>query len=131
MTASHLSLIRQQPCVACDAMGCHAHHAVGGSMVERVGVRGAATKASDYLALSLCPAHHQGDCGIHTLGVKTWERRYGEQAAHLDRLGRTLGLDLFALAHEEAEQERAGRRQKPIVKKHRPYQPPKKQVPRK
>lgn len=37
---------------------------------------GIAQRASHYLAIPLCPAHHQGDAGIHGLGTREFERRY-------------------------------------------------------
>jgi hypothetical protein len=33
-------------------------------------------RASDYLAIPLCPEHHQGQDGIHGLGTREFERRY-------------------------------------------------------
>jgi hypothetical protein len=44
----------------------------------------------DYMTLiPLCHTHHQGAEGIHTLGVKAWEKIYGTQA---ELLAATLRL---------------------------------------
>ena len=60
--------------------------------------RGMSRKVSDWLCLPLHPDYHTGDYGIHTLGVKTWEKTFGEQAELLDQLGLRLGYDLWELA---------------------------------
>ena len=36
-----------------------------------------ASKNKDFIPL--CHHHHQGGEGIHTLGTKTWEKKYGKQ----------------------------------------------------
>lgn len=77
-------------------------------------------RASDFLALPICFHHHQGAEGIHQLGVNTWEHEFGDQAWHLERMGRTLDVDLFDLAGIEKETKRANRK----------YTPPTKQTPR-
>lgn len=121
MSETHLRAIRELPCCVCGVMPSgFSHHAVGGSMVARVGVRGAAMKSSDWLALPLCHTHHQGKWGIHIIGAHTWEREFGDQAWHLERLGRQLDCDLFELAAAEGQTKRASRR----------YTPPTKIVPR-
>lgn len=121
MSEAHLKNIRQMPCCVCGVTPAgFAHHALGGSMVAKVGVRGAAMRASDFLALPLCQHHHQGAEGLHTIGVRTWEAEYGDQVWHLERMGRQLDCDLFALAGIEQETKRKSRR----------YTPPTKQVPR-
>ena len=121
MSAAHLTNLRQMPCCVCSVTPAgYAHHAVGGSMLAKVGMRGAAMRASDWLALPLCHGCHQGEQGIHTIGVRTWEAEFGDQAWHLERMGRKLDCDLFELAFAEMNERRAKRR----------YTPPTKQVPR-
>lgn len=46
-------------------------------------------RASNWLAIPLCPEHHQGDSGLHGLGTKAFYGRY-----RLDE------LDLLALTIE-------------------------------
>jgi len=38
---------------------------------------GAARRAPDSEAIPLCPEHHRGSTGLHGLGRKAFERRYG------------------------------------------------------
>jgi hypothetical protein len=59
------------------------HHCGGGSVLDSGIKRGVGQKNSDDLTIPLCPHHHNGDEGIHTLGVRTWEERYGRQTEHL------------------------------------------------
>lgn len=47
----------------------HLHH-------QRTGT-GAGRRASDLDVCPLCPEHHTGNTGIHGLGRKAFERRYG------------------------------------------------------
>jgi len=76
----YLADVRRLPCEICvrlsgllaEAWNCvvsQAHH-------PRTGV-GAGRKASDMDAIALCYEHHQGNDGIHGLGRKLFERRYG------------------------------------------------------
>lgn len=83
------------------------------------GCQGLSDAEFRFLALPLCHHHHQGEEGIHT-GVRTWEKEFGDQAWHLERMGRMLDCDLFAMAAAEGQTKRANRR----------YTPPTKQVPR-
>lgn len=115
MVKSHLALVASMQCVVCGRLPVNAHHAVGGSIFVRIGPRGR-HKHSDFLTLPLCPVHHQGVAGIHTIGVQTWEAQFGFQSVMLDRLGALLGLDLWKLASEETEQKRAARKAKPSTK---------------
>lgn len=78
-------------------------------MLERLGVRGT-KKHSDYLVLPLSYRAHQGVDGIHTIGVETWEAKFGSQAEMLDELGRRLGVDLFKLAESDRAESKAGRK---------------------
>lgn len=36
-------------------------------------------KSCDFATMPLCPNHHTGDCGVHQLGVQTWEKQFGGQ----------------------------------------------------
>ena len=44
----------------------------------------------DEKMIPLCPYHHQGKMGIHTMGKKTWEERYGTQVELYNRLQEEL-----------------------------------------
>lgn len=55
---SHLQRIKELPCGLCGAAApSSAHHIREG--------QGMAQKASDYLAIPLCPDCHQGPSGLH------------------------------------------------------------------
>ncbi len=129
--AQHYARLLDMPCIVTGVLGVTRHHIVGCSAVERLGVRGQ-RKHSDWLALPLAVAPvnlHQGPQGIHA-GCETWEAIHGKQTDLIDKLGQQLGLDLWALAAQEAADERAERQAKPIKKRSRKYTPPSKQVPR-
>lgn len=49
------------------------HHATG------IKYRAMGKKASSEHVLPLCHFHHQGTEGIHTIGMRIWEARYGTQ----------------------------------------------------
>lgn len=112
MKVSHYhDLLRQMPCVASGQLGVHLHHVIGGSVVGRLGVRGR-RKHSDWLVIPLTEEFHQGQSGIHRIGVITWEALYGRQVDHIERLGRVFGVDPFAMAAGESASSKANRRSK-------------------
>ena len=41
--------------------------------------RGYGAKSSNYDIMPICYNHHRGEEGIHHIGVKTWEAKYGDQ----------------------------------------------------
>lgn len=49
------------------------HHLIG------VKYRGLGQKADDHLTIPLCLDHHTGKDGIHSIGKKTWEEKFGTQ----------------------------------------------------
>lgn len=65
-------------CMICAAPA-QIHHVVGGSAAEAGIRRGMSQKVSDEHVIPLCMWHHVGGEGIHTIGVETWEARYGNQ----------------------------------------------------
>lgn len=130
-SARHFAMLLELPCIVTGLRPVTRHHIVGGSVQAKLGVRGN-RKHSDWLAIPLAlePVNlHQGPQGIHA-GVEAWEALHGTQVALIDRLGWVLGLDLWELARQEADAERASRRARPIRKRSRVYVPPTKQVPR-
>lgn len=40
--------------------------------------------------IGLCPLHHRGELGIHTLSRRVWEPIYGTEAEHLERVSLAL-----------------------------------------
>ena len=78
-TDTYADLIAAMPCIVCGSHPVQLHHAHGGSLKGR-GLKGMGLKTDDSTLLSLCARHHTGDEGIHTLGVLTFEHRFGTQA---------------------------------------------------
>lgn len=61
-------------CILCDLLGFgktppQIHHIRTG--------QGIARRASHHETIPLCPEHHQGDTGVHGMGVRAWERFHG------------------------------------------------------
>lgn len=87
MSKSYLRDVKRLPCEICvrhhgmdpdpwpEPNASDAHH-------PRTGV-GAARKAGDEFAIALCKEHHQGNTGVHGLGRKAFEARYGITEAEL------------------------------------------------
>ncbi len=98
--AKHTDLLHTLPCMICGLKPGSTHHVMGGSIVERIGVRGT-RKHSDWLQLPLCHHHHQGQFGIHKMGVRSWESAFGRQADMVDQLCGLLQLNLWELAEEQ------------------------------
>ena len=79
-TRKYLDWVASQNCVLCGAVGVHCHHIREG--------QGMAQRASDYLAIPLCPECHQGPNGLH--GDRSLFRVY--KVNELDLLARTIKL---------------------------------------
>lgn len=59
----------------------------------RTGV-GMGKRASDFDTIPLCPEHHQGNDGIHGMGRKAWERRFGVTELELvEETKKLLGVE--------------------------------------
>lgn len=81
----HLDRVARLGCVLCDHLGLGAtpaqvHHIREG--------QGMSQRASHFLTVPLCPAHHTGQQGLHGLGVRAFERTYG--LTELDLLAMTI-----------------------------------------
>lgn len=72
---AYLDAIARMGCMVCQSPA-QIHHASGGSLR---GQSGMGLRSADDLALPLCMSHHTGAEGIHTIGVLTWEARFGTQ----------------------------------------------------
>lgn len=82
----YLEWVRMQPCSVTrrspgsyENYAHHAHHIIGHGQGGSHN-----SKASDLFAFSLCAQLHTGAMGVHG-GVKTWEKRYGNQWQHVAR----------------------------------------------
>lgn len=76
---AHMSRVAALGCALCRRLGqgetpCELHHIREG--------QGMSQRASDFLVIGLCPEHHRGASGLHGLGSRGFERRYG-----VDELG--------------------------------------------
>ncbi|MFA6204516.1 MAG: hypothetical protein WC710_15160 [Gallionella sp.] len=74
-------------------------------------------KNSDYLAIPLCPDHHTGANGIHSLGVATWERLNGTQHTYLLSQSFKLQKTLLALAMHDKPERKPARKLSKVVKR--------------
>jgi len=93
--------LRELPCVVCGLVGVYLHHPYGGSMSERGVYKSSNSKVSDWLQIPLCYNHHQGQEGIHTIGIHAWEVLYGEQSGFVDRVGGYYGISPWSRANDE------------------------------
>lgn len=100
--ARYVAALRDMPCMVCGCKPVSLHHPVGGSMLARIGCRGA-RKCSDWLQIPLHWEFHQGPNGLHTIGVETWESRYGTQASMIDKLCERFQLNLWELAKKPSK----------------------------
>lgn len=77
----HLQRVRELGCIICQSPA-NAHHIRAGN--------GLSQKASDYETIPLCHFHHQGKEGIHTVGTRVWQMRFGTEIDLLEKTRRLL-----------------------------------------
>lgn len=82
---AYMGAVAELGCVICRRLGhgpspAQLHH-------PREGL-GGAQRASDWLVIPLCEPHHTGSAGIHGLGRRGFERRYGVD--EMDMLAQTI-----------------------------------------
>lgn len=83
----HMALVASIPCCVCGAMPVNVHHIRTG--------QGIGMKASSFETIPLCYNHHQGKEGIHAIGTKTWQKKYGSELDFLNETQqRIAGLKL-------------------------------------
>lgn len=93
----HWDRVRALGCIITHRPEPTLHHCKGGSMLEVIGLHGAALKVSDWLVIPLDQEFHTGDHGVER-GVKSWEARFGRQVDLLDLVCRRLGYNIWTLA---------------------------------
>lgn len=71
----YLALVHSLCCSVSGMSQVSAHH------IRPIGT-GMGMKSPDYWAIPLHFDYHQGGEGIHTIGTREWERRYGSQLDH-------------------------------------------------
>ncbi len=81
----HMAKVAAVPCVLCKHMGLGESPAIVHHM--KLGT-GASDRANDCLTIALCPAHHVGPEGVHTLKEKGLRLRYN--LSEIDLLAMTL-----------------------------------------
>lgn len=84
-TKLHMNKVASIGCILCRHLGfeptpAQLHHIREG--------QGMSQRAADTLVIPLCQEHHQGNTGLHGLGVKAFERTY--RVSELDLLAETL-----------------------------------------
>lgn len=77
----YLDRVASLGCIICGAPACIHHIREGQGMSQR---------ASDRDVLPLCHNHHQGKEGIHTLGTRTWQKKFGTELELLERVKRLI-----------------------------------------
>lgn len=82
---THKSKVAAAGCILCKHLG---HEGTPAQLHHIREDEGMSQRASDWLVVPLCPAHHTGDIGIHGLGTREFERRY--RLSELDLLAMTL-----------------------------------------
>ncbi len=80
-----MARVAQVPCVLCAHLGLGATPALVHHM--KLGT-GASDRASDLLTIALCPEHHVGPSGVHTLKERGLRLRYN--LSEIDLLAMTL-----------------------------------------
>lgn len=83
----HMGRVAGIGCIICHHMGLGETPAVVHHLEEETG---AAQRQDDFLTIPLCPEHHVGASGVHTLKKDGIYRRYG--VSELDLLAMTLRL---------------------------------------
>ena len=84
----YLDAVAELGCCVCG-QPAQIHHARAGSM-RYVESAGTGLRTGDDCAIPLCLNHHTGSEGIHTIGVQTFEARYGTQADMLTTVAMLL-----------------------------------------
>lgn len=77
------SLLAELGCIICG-QPAQIHHLIG------VKYRGMGQKADNEYTIPLCASCHTGKNGIHQIGKKTWEARYGTQEELLIKTNKKL-----------------------------------------
>lgn len=71
--------------------------------------RGYGAKSSNYDIIPICYKHHRGEEGIHHIGVKTWEAKYGDQDDLVNQVKLRVYTHILQSDYPEYEAERIGK----------------------
>jgi len=95
----HTKNLRRLSCVVCGStVDIELHHCHSGSMVDAGFHRGLSRKASAFLQIPLNHKYHTGQFNPEAIGMRTWERMFGTQMEHLERVSELVGYDVIELA---------------------------------
>lgn len=84
----HLMRTVELGCCVCKNLG----HPDTVAMIHHIRHgQGMSQRASHFEVLPLCHYHHQGEEGIHTLGRRRWEAKFGTELQLLEQVRAELG----------------------------------------
>ena len=95
---NHWERVSELGCLVSNNNHAELHHCKSGSMSDNGIHTTLSKKNSDWLIIPLSPDYHRGRCGIHHIGVETWEREHGTQIILLNTVSNLLGYDVFEKA---------------------------------
>lgn len=75
--------VAELACVVCGSWPVAVHHALTGGLGHG--------RKNHMLVLPLCFSCHQGERGIHTLGRKAWQAKYGMESELLEKVAARCG----------------------------------------
>lgn len=84
----HFGKVAELGCILCIKLGLGS-----GGGVEIHHIRRFGGKRSNAPVIGLCPEHHRGNTGVHGLGAKGFEKRYGFDQEFLLQLTALLLID--------------------------------------
>lgn len=77
----YLQKVADLGCIICGSPA-NIHHIRTG--------QGLGQRSSHYATLPLCHAHHQGKEGIHTLGTKVWQAKFGSELELIEQVKKRI-----------------------------------------
>lgn len=77
----HLDRVASLGCIICGSPASIHHIRTGMGMGQRAG---------HFDVLPLCHRHHQGADGIHTIGTKVWQKKYGTEIELLKKVNQKI-----------------------------------------
>lgn len=77
----YMSKIASLGCIICGSPA-EVHHVRNNT--------GMGVRPSHFDTIPLCPNHHRGAEGIHTIGKKTWQKKYGYEVDMIEETRKTI-----------------------------------------
>ena len=104
---AHYANLARLPCVVTGTNQITLHHVHGGSIIEKLALLGLRTVKgfgqrgmSDALVIPLAAELHcldKGDAIDGAIGVRAWEKKWGNQSKYVDDVSEALGYNLWEL----------------------------------